>query len=86
LRYVYETRINTGHFANRSNRPADAAQFADRLPDQCSTSSKTHSIFESHFIFESRSNTMAKGMTKTALVRALAEKLELTNKQTTSFL
>jgi DNA-binding protein HU-beta len=29
---------------------------------------------------------MAKGMTKTALVRALAEKLELTNKQTAGFL
>jgi DNA-binding protein HU-beta len=29
---------------------------------------------------------MAKGMTKTALVRALAEKTELTNKQTSSFL
>ena len=29
---------------------------------------------------------MAKGMTKTALVRALAEKLELTNKQTACFL
>jgi DNA-binding protein HU-beta len=29
---------------------------------------------------------MAKGMTKTALVRAMAEKLELTNKQTTGFL
>jgi len=29
---------------------------------------------------------MAKGMTKTALVRHLAEKLELTNKQTASFL
>jgi DNA-binding protein HU-beta len=29
---------------------------------------------------------MAKGMTKTQLVRALAEKMELTNKQTTSFL
>ena len=29
---------------------------------------------------------MAKGMTKSALVRHLAEKLELTNKQTSSFL
>jgi len=29
---------------------------------------------------------MAKGMTKTALVRHLAEKLELTNKQTAAFL
>ena len=29
---------------------------------------------------------MAKGMTKTALVRALAEKLELTNKQSAAFL
>src|SRR3978361_929569 len=29
---------------------------------------------------------MAKGMTKTALVRAMAEKMELTNKQTSSFL
>ena len=29
---------------------------------------------------------MAKGMTKTALVRALAEKLELTNKQVAAFL
>jgi DNA-binding protein HU-beta len=29
---------------------------------------------------------MAKGMTKTALVRHLAEKLELTNKQTSGFL
>ena len=29
---------------------------------------------------------MAKGMTKTALVRHLAEKLELTNKQTAGFL
>src|SRR4030088_2464869 len=29
---------------------------------------------------------MAKGLTKTALVRHLAEKLELTNKQTTAFL
>ena len=29
---------------------------------------------------------MAKGLTKTALVRQLAEKLELTNKQTATFL
>jgi len=29
---------------------------------------------------------MAKGMTKTALVRTMAEKMELTNKQTSSFL
>jgi len=29
---------------------------------------------------------MAKGLTKTALIRALAEKLELTNKQTGAFL
>ena len=29
---------------------------------------------------------MAKGMTKSALVRHLAEKLELTNKQTAAFL
>ena len=28
---------------------------------------------------------MAKGMTKTQLVRAMAEKLELTNKQTATF-
>ena len=29
---------------------------------------------------------MAKGMTKTALVRAMAEKMELTNKQTSTFI
>jgi DNA-binding protein HU-beta len=31
-------------------------------------------------------HNMAKGMTKTALVRAMAEKMELTNKQTSTFL
>jgi DNA-binding protein HU-beta len=35
---------------------------------------------------DTRSNTMAKGMTKTALVKAMAEKMELTNKQTSAFL
>jgi DNA-binding protein HU-beta len=35
---------------------------------------------------EPRSNNMAKGMTKTALVRHLAEKLEITNKQATAAL
>ena len=29
---------------------------------------------------------MAKGLTKTALIRAMAEKLEFTNKQTATFL
>jgi DNA-binding protein HU-beta len=39
-----------------------------------------------YFNQERRSTTMAKGMTKTALVRAMAEKMELTNKQTSTFL
>jgi DNA-binding protein HU-beta len=45
-------------------------------------------IFESlqHISQESRSNTMAKGMTKTALVKLMAEKMEFTNKQTAAFL
>jgi DNA-binding protein HU-beta len=40
-----------------------------------------------HFALRSKEqHTMAKGMTKSALVRHLAEKLELTNKQTAAFL
>jgi DNA-binding protein HU-beta len=35
---------------------------------------------------ERRTNNMATGMTKTALVRTMAEKLELTNKQSAAFL
>jgi DNA-binding protein HU-beta len=39
-----------------------------------------------HNFTERRNNTMAKGITKTQLVRLMAEKLELTNKQTATFL
>ena len=37
-------------------------------------------------IQRTKEHSMAKGMTKTALVKTMAEKMELTNKQTSSFL
>jgi DNA-binding protein HU-beta len=39
-----------------------------------------------HETTEERRKNMATGMTKTALVRSMAEKLELTNKQSAAFL
>jgi DNA-binding protein HU-beta len=57
---------------------AGAASLADMADNPNRNLSETKEQKEQH--------TMAKGMTKTALVRHLAEKLELTNKQSVAFL
>ena len=41
---------------------------------------------ETYIPSKMKEHLMAKGMTKTALVRTMAEKMELTNKQTSAFL
>src|ERR1700735_964952 len=62
----------------RNGRPSEA----DREMGE-----RSCSIRFIYFLFiERRRNNMAKGITKTQLVRLLAEKLELTNKQTAAFL
>src|ERR1700722_10457066 len=71
---VLRTRMNTGDFALQNwMRPYEIFMRARRADLRLYIESK-----KEHY--------MAKGMTKTALVRHLAEKLELTNKQTASFL
>jgi DNA-binding protein HU-beta len=70
MRYVPRTRINTGDFAPAGTKANDRTRAAQHHFRTNALSLRTK---EQH--------TMAKGMTKTALVRHMAEKLEITNKQ-----
>ena len=67
------TRMNTGDFAIEWQ-----SSQAFRLPE---SKAYSHKLTEN-----AKEQDMAKGMTKTALVRSMAEKLELTSKQTSGFL
>jgi DNA-binding protein HU-beta len=78
---VLGTLVNIGDFSDRSrilpHAPTASISLAKAV--RAGETLRFNSFFKEH-------ENMAKGMTKTALVRHLAEKLELTNKQTAGFL
>jgi DNA-binding protein HU-beta len=69
--------MNTGFSRQRFFRDFDAVP-VNPLTGPFRTAVR---FFEQHHISIKEQHTMAKGMTKTVLVRTMAEKLELTNKQ-----
>jgi DNA-binding protein HU-beta len=76
LRYVLRTRIKPGDLRVQDAGNAKQEGVSGRDLDEHAP----------RFIFKQKEHTnMAKGMTKTALVRAMAEKMELTNKQAALF-
>jgi DNA-binding protein HU-beta len=81
-----EPKVDCGTVRKAAWKPRQYRRF--RIVLSAAGLRQARGLFSPHSIStqERRSITMAKGMTKTALVRAMAEKMELTNKQTSSFL
>jgi DNA-binding protein HU-beta len=72
--------------AVRFFKPAWIQAFRIRLPVGQVIQTRQQRLPRKHYFKNQGASPMAKGMTKTALVKAMAEKMELTNKQTSAFL